>query len=202
MRVVHPDGWRDEDEVNLLALEWRNLAEIVIGVDGSSVVGRHMIGVVHLELVGRHCGIGFVVFCDIEVASYYCRLLSDDFLNLLHDELSAFPSCSYAHVVEVRIDGHEDFARFLVLKFCITGNTFEGSVPTYGTRHFRRLAQPEVSFLQNLEPVLEEEDRRVLSGLFTIVAPYPNIVVFGHTGKQVLELSMQNFLHTDDIDFV
>ena len=32
------------------------------------------------------------------------------------------------------------------------------------------------------------------------MTPYPNVIVFGQTLEQILELGMQNFLHTNNID--
>ena len=200
MGVVHLDGWGDEDEVNLLALEWRNLAEIVIGIDGSCVIGRHVIGIVHLELVAYHCCVSFVVFCNVEVASHDGRLLAHDVLYLLHDELGAFPASCYANVVEVCVDSHEYLARLLVFKFRIACHTLDGCVPTLRAWNFRRFAQPEVAFLQDFKLVFEEEDWRVLTLRLAICSPHPNIIIFGQTLKQVLELTMQNLLHTNDVD--
>ena len=202
MRVIDLDGWGDEDEVNLMALEGRNLAELVESVGCACVVGRHVVGIVHSELVRRHCGIGFVVLRYVEIARYNCGLFANNLLNLLHDELCTLPSSRYANVVEMRIDCHEDFASLLVFELCITRYAFEGCVPTLRTWNLRRFAQPEIAFLQNLELVFEEEDRRVFSLRRTIGPPYSNVVVLGHEGKQILELSVQNFLHSHDIDVV
>ena len=46
VRMCNADGRRDEDEVNLLALECRNPTIIVISKDRTRVVGCHVIGVV------------------------------------------------------------------------------------------------------------------------------------------------------------
>ena len=46
MRVVDADGGRDEDEVYLRALRWRNMTEVVIGVGGACMVGRLMVGII------------------------------------------------------------------------------------------------------------------------------------------------------------
>lgn len=43
--AVDFDVWGDEDEVNLLALERRDLAELVPGVGRARVVGRHVVNI-------------------------------------------------------------------------------------------------------------------------------------------------------------
>ena len=202
MRAIDADVGCDEDEVNLLAFERRKLAELMPSVGGTRVIGRHVIGIIHFERVSSHRGICLVILRDIEVARNYRWLVANNLLNLLHDELGALPSSRDTYVVEVRIDGHEDLARLLVFELGIAGNTFQGCVPTLRARHIWRFAQPEITFLEDLELIFQEENRRVFSTLFTIVTPYPNIVVFRQTGKQVLELNMENLLHTHDFDVI
>ena len=45
MRVIHLNAWRDEDEVNLLALERRDVAEVMESIGGAGVVGRQVVGI-------------------------------------------------------------------------------------------------------------------------------------------------------------
>ena len=192
MRAIDADGRCDEDEINLLAFEWRKLAELMPSVGRSRMIGRHVIGIIHFERVSSHRGICLVILRDVEVARYNGRLIAHNLLNLLHDELGALTTSLDANVVEVRVDSHEDLARLLVLEFGIAGNTLYCCVPTLRARHIWRFAQPEITFLEDLELIFQEENRRVFSTLFAIVTPHPNIVVFRQTGKQVLELNMEN----------
>ena len=46
MRVVDANGGGDEDEVYLRALEGRKLTELMPGVGGACVVGRHVVSIV------------------------------------------------------------------------------------------------------------------------------------------------------------
>lgn len=202
MRAIDADVGCDEDEVNLLAFEWRKLAELMPSVGGTRVIGRHVIGIIHFERVSSHRGICLVILRDVEVARYNGRLIAHNLLNLLHDELGTLTTSLDANMVEVCVDSHEDLARLLVLELGIAGNTLYCCVPTLRARHIGRFAQPEITFLEDLELIFQEEDRRVFSTLFTIVTPYPNIVVFRQTGKQVLELNMENLLHTHDFDVI
>ena len=45
VRVIDADGRRDEDEVNLLAFQRRDVAESMPGISGASMIGCHVVGV-------------------------------------------------------------------------------------------------------------------------------------------------------------
>lgn len=45
MRVIHLNAWRDEDEVNLLALERRDVAEVMESIGGAGMIGRHVVSI-------------------------------------------------------------------------------------------------------------------------------------------------------------
>jgi len=49
VRVTDADGGGDEDEVYLLALEGRDVTEVVEGVGGAGVVGRHVVGIIEFD---------------------------------------------------------------------------------------------------------------------------------------------------------
>ena len=192
----------NEYEVYLGSLQGRYSAEAMEGVRSTSMMGCHMISIVHLEGIGDHGLIGLVGLLNVEVACNYCRVAAHDFLNLLHDELCTLLACCDSHVVIMGIDGHEDASSSLVLEFDITGYTFYSSIPSLGTRDIGRLAQPEIALVQSLVLVLKVKDRRKLTFLLAIGSAYSHIVIVLEVISQILELLEGNLLHTHDIYLV
>ena len=84
-------------------------------------------------------------------------------------------------MVEVRIDSHENLTGSLILELRIASNALEGGVPSHRARHIGGLAQPEITLLQDLELLFEEEDWAVLSLRCAIGAPHPYIIVLWQT---------------------
>ncbi len=50
VRMVDADVGGDEDEVYLLTLQRRNVAEIMVCVSGACMIGRHMIGIQEFKI--------------------------------------------------------------------------------------------------------------------------------------------------------
>ena len=61
----------NEYEVYLGSLQGRYSAETLEGVRSSSMMGCHMISIVHLEGIGDHGLIGLVGLLNVEVHSYH-----------------------------------------------------------------------------------------------------------------------------------
>ena len=95
----------------------RKLAELVPGVGGASVVGRHVVSIEELAVyqfpiylfASKHRRVCLIVLGDVEVACYHGRLLPHYLLYLSHDELCTLSTSSHTNVVEVCVDCHEDF---------------------------------------------------------------------------------------------
>ena len=135
MGMRNLDVGSDKYEVYLLHSVGRNLAERMPRACSSRAVVRHVVGVVHLELICYHSGISLIALGYIEVASNDSRLVPYYLLNLTHDKFGTLAAGYFADVVEVGIHGHKDLTRLLILQFYPTGYTLQSSIPSLGTHH-------------------------------------------------------------------
>ena len=98
MGMRHLNIGSDKDKVYLLHFVGRNLTERMPRASSTCVIVRHVVGIVHLELIRYHSGISFIALGHIEVACNHSRLVSHYLLNFPHDKFGAFATGHFTHV--------------------------------------------------------------------------------------------------------
>ena len=131
MGMQHLDIRGEEYKINLLGLLSRNTAEIMIGEIHACSVVRHMISIIHPELIGYHSSISLILLSNIEVTRYDSGITAYNLLDLAHNQPGTLTASRFAYMVKVRIYRHEYPVCLPVLELDPAGNTLQGSIPPF-----------------------------------------------------------------------
>src|SRR5690606_2331814 len=80
-----------------------------------------------------------ILFIGIEISHHDRWRISCDVLYFLKDDLSAFRSCHFSNVIEMRIEDVEYFSCLLVLSLCPGYDASDRSIPALATGNGWRL---------------------------------------------------------------
>ena len=149
------------------------------------------------------CVVGLVGLVDVEVSRQDSRqiLASSQFFHLFLYEESALHTGFLADVVHVEIEEQKLETGIFAFEVTPAANTRQYGIPAFA-RHVRSFRQPEISFLYDVEFVGAVEDSGVFAFVFTVVAPYTDIVIAGKGFFHVFQLVKEAFLCAENIEIV
>ena len=192
-----PEGRRDEDMINTA----RGLELRVEGVE--CPIGRQPAlsdGIrIAQERGGSEERIDLIVLVDVEVPREDdgCSLRRKR-PNTAQDEACRFGTRLAPHVVEMEVEEIESAVRLPIFKFAPRADADAGSIPAEGGA-VRSFTEPEVTRPHLLEPCFVVEDSGVFPIFAPIIAPDTDVVIFGESLQEVVDLPDLRLLRPEDI---
>ena len=145
-------------------------------------------------------GINLIRLIHIEIArdDDWCAL--SDLVDFSDNEFSGLTTGYHAHVIHVQVKEVEGLVacRRLPREPSPSADADTGSVPTESGA-VGRLAQPEVTVVQQAQAVILVEDSGILTASLTIITPYTDIVIAIQTIEHIDQLAMEDLLCAKDV---
>ena len=150
-----------------------------------------------IKELGRLCqlGIHIAMLIDIEITCDHKWCIATHFLYLLQEKACALHSCFLTLMIKVEIEDVEFPLGGLVLQICPCTDAWQGCVPSLGTNHIGSFGEPECAMIDTPYTALLVENGGILALGSTIVTTNTNVVIILQTLAQILQLSVQDFLH-------
>ena len=171
------------------------------GVEGAVFRETYAGGIVRVFQQSRlgENGVNLIVLVHIEISGEDDRKTIGHFLDALHHQFGRLAPGHYAHMIHVEIEVVKGlwslyivavglFIGLVVLacfhrKLAPSADANTGRIPAQGGL-VRRLVEPKVAMIEELELVFFVEDGLVFATMFAIVASYADVII-----------SVQGFLH-------
>ena len=192
-----PEGRRDEDMINTA----RGLELRVEGIKRS--IGRQPAlsdGIrIAQERGGSEERIDLIVLVDVEVPREDdgCSLRRKR-PNTAQDEACRFSARLAPHMVKMEVEEIESAVRLSIFKLAPRADADAGSIPSKGGA-VRSFAEPEVARSYLLQPCFVVEDSGVFPIFSPIIAPDTDVVIFGESLQEVVDLPDLRLLCPEDI---
>ena len=192
-----PEGRRDEDMINTArGLELR-VEGIKRPIRSKSALGYGIR--IAQDRGGSEERIDLIILVDIEVPREDdgCSLRRKC-PNTAQDEACRFSARLATHVVEMEVEEIESAVRLSIFKLAPRADADAGSIPSEG-RTIGSFAEPEVARSYLLQPGFVVEDSGVFPIFAPIIAPDTDVVVFGESLQEVVDLPDLRLLRPEDI---